>query len=102
MSFSVYCNLGNAKDYPYLIDVQHALLDTLSTRLVIPLFPADEIKVKQSEKLCPVIFVEGQRYLAMTHEMAGVRRTMLGNVVDNVAFDRDEIKKAIDFLIDGF
>lgn len=102
MSFKIYCNLGNSKEYPYLIDIQHELMDILTTRLVIPLFSADKIRVNQPKKLCPVVFVKGQRYIAMTHEMAGVRRTTLGELVEEVILDRDEIKSAIDFLIDGF
>lgn len=39
--FSLYDNLNaDSKDaYPYFVDVQHGLLDSLNTRLVIPLTP---------------------------------------------------------------
>lgn len=102
MQFTVYHNTHPASAYPYLLDVQSDLLDVLSTRLVIPLYPLDKIRTKSPPRLCPEIEVNGARYLAMTHEMASVRRTQIGDVAGNASEQRNQIKAAIDFLIDSF
>lgn len=102
MQFTIYNNLSNSTDYPYLIDVQSDLIDLLTTRLVIPLFPIRKIRAHPPERLCPVIDVCGDRFVVMTHEMASIRRSLLGDVAGNASSDRGRIKSAIDFLIDGF
>ncbi|MFJ1227966.1 CcdB family protein [Yersinia proxima] len=102
MQFTVYHNLGNSRDYPYLVDVQSDLIDVLTTRLVIPLFPISKIRTQLPERLCPVIDVAGEKFAVMTHEMASIRRSLLGKVAGNASSDRGQIKNAIDFLIDGF
>ncbi|AWH87764.1 CcdB family protein [Limnobaculum parvum] len=38
----------------------------------------------------------------MTHEIASVRQSMLGDQGCQAQHYRDEIKAAIDFMIDGF
>ncbi|CNJ25974.1 cytotoxin [Yersinia mollaretii] len=102
MQFTIYTNLGNSTDYPYLIDVQSDLIDVLTTRLVIPLFPISKIRAQPPVRLCPVIDVSGEKFVVMTHEMASIRRSSLGEVAGNASSDRGRIKGAIDFLIDGF
>ena len=39
MQFTIYRNKGNARDYPYLLNVQSDIIDELNTRMVIPLVP---------------------------------------------------------------
>lgn len=46
--------------------------------------------------------IEGKEYLVMTHQMASVLSSMLGEEITILAAQRDEIKAAIDFLLDGF
>lgn len=36
MQFTIYRNKGNARDYPYLLNVQSDIIDELNTRMVIP------------------------------------------------------------------
>ncbi|MCW8113117.1 CcdB family protein [Yersinia intermedia] len=102
MQFTIYNNLGNSSNYPYLVDVQSDLIDVLTTRLVIPLFPISKIRTPPPERLCPVIVVTGERFVVMTHEMASIRCNLLGKIAGNASSDRERIKNAIDFLIDGF
>lgn len=102
MQYTVYRNTGNSKDYPYLLNVQSDLVDALNTRLVIPLYALNRFKGNQPQRLCPILRIENENFLLMTHEMASVRRTMLGDVVCQAGHCREEIKAAIDFLIDGF
>ena len=102
VQYTVYRNTGNNRDYPYLLNVQSHLIDVLTTRLVIPLFPRSRFKGKVPQHLCPILTIGDVEYLLMTHEMASVRQSMLGDQVCQAQHYRDEIKAAIDFMIDGF
>jgi CcdB protein. len=102
MQFTVYDNMYPASAYPYLLDVQSDLIDVLSTRLMIPLYSLAKVRVKISARLCPEIEVNGEKFLVMTHEMAAVRISQIGEAVGNANEHRNQIKAAIDFLIDGF
>jgi toxin CcdB len=86
--------------YPYLLDVQAELFGDLATRVVIPLAPPDERR-KPLERLTPLIDVGGEPFLLLTPQLAGVRIDVLGEVVSNVASQRDRIVQALDFLLTG-
>jgi len=55
--FDVYKNQNASTStvYPLLLDVQHAVLDTLTTRIVIPLGITDKEQVKHMEVLAPLV-----------------------------------------------
>lgn len=102
MQFMVYRNNSNNRAYPYLLDVQSDIIDELNTRLVIPLFLLDEVSGRPARRLNPVLNVDGEDFLVMTHEMASVRQSQLGEEVVSVREQRQAIKNALDFLLDGF
>ena len=102
MQFMVYRNNSNNRAYPYLLDVQSDIIDELNTRLVIPLFLLDEVNGRPARRLTPVLNVDGEDFLVMTHEMASVRQSQLGEEVASVQEHRQAIKNALDFLLDGF
>jgi len=102
MQFMVYRNNSNNRAYPYLLDVQSDIIDELNTRLVIPLFLLDEVNGLPARRLNPVLNVDGEDFLVMTHEMASVRQSQLGEEVVSVREQRQAIKNALDFLLDGF
>ena len=101
MQFTVYRNKGNARIYPYLLNVQSDIIGELNTRMVIPLLPLADFTGRPAQRLNPVITIEGGKYLALTHEMAAVRLAQLGEVVTDIQETRQVIKDAIDFLLDG-
>ncbi|SFU90995.1 MULTISPECIES: CcdB family protein [Xenorhabdus] len=101
MQYTVYKNTGNP-DYPYLLDVQSDIIDVLETRLVIPLFPKSNFNGRIPTRLCPTLNIDGNEYLVMTHEMASIRVSVLGDEMTNVSSHRKPIKDAMDFLFDGF
>ena len=101
MQFTIYRNKGNARAYPYLLDVQSDIIGELATRMVIPLFPLAAFTGRPAQRLNPVVIVEGDKYLVMTQDMAAVRQTQLGEEVTGVQESRQLIKDAIDFLMDG-
>ena len=102
MQFMVYRNNSNSRAYPYLLDVQSDIIGELNTRLVIPLFLLDEVSGRPARRLNPVVNVNGEDFLVMTHEMASVRQSQLGEEVVSVQEHRQAIKNALDFLLDGF
>lgn len=102
MQFMVYRNNSNNRAYPYLLDVQSDIIGELNTRLVIPLFLLDEVSGRPARRLNPVLNVDGEDFLVMTHEMASVRQSQLGEEVVSVREQRQAIKNALDFLLDGF
>jgi toxin CcdB len=86
---------------PFLLDVQHDLLSDLETRVVIPLRPVSAIKDKAVKPLMPVLEIEGERFVLLTPQMAGIPRSELGAPVARVEYYRSEIIAAIDFLVTG-
>ncbi|MBU9819653.1 CcdB family protein [Rahnella sp. BCC 1045] len=102
MQYSVYRNTGNSRVYPYLLDVQSDIIGALNTRLVIPLFPMTLFHGTPAKTLNPILSIEGDNFVLMTHEMASVRLTHLGEEVLSVHEYRQVIKSALDFLLDGF
>jgi len=88
--------------YPYLLDVQSPLLETLETRLVIPLAPRSLLDGKLIRNLTPVVTVRGDEYLVMTPQMAAISRKHLGRLVEDCSLHRSEVVAAIDFLVTGF
>lgn len=102
MQYVVYRNNGNSQAYPYLLDVQSDIIDELHTRLVIPLYRADKLTTAPVKRLTPILNVEGHDYLVMTHEMASVRLSQIGDDVMDARAYRQTIKNALDFIFDGF
>ena len=101
MQFTIYRNKGNARVYPYLLNVQSDIIGELHTRMVIPLVPLADFTGRPAQRLNPVITVEGGKYLVLTHEMAAVKLNQLGEVVTDLMESRQLVKDAIDFLFDG-
>ena len=102
--FTVYRN-KNARTkatFPYLLDVQSNLLEDLQTRVVIPLSKAPTLTRKPVSQLTPILRFEGETYVLMTPELAGIARNELGPATGSLAEHRDAILAATDFLLTGF
>ncbi|MFV0448839.1 MAG: CcdB family protein [Vibrio sp.] len=101
--FALYKNndKSTSNAYPYFVDVQSELLNTLNTRLVIPLIPVELLEKKAPSHLCPVIHIDEGDFIILTHQMASVPTKILGEKVNQLSKFRNEIIAAIDFLITG-
>ena len=101
--FDVYRNANPATRarVPYLLDVQSDLLDTLATRIVVPLCKPEVLSGKPAERLNPVFEVGGRSMSMLTPELAGVSRKALGERVANLASERASIIAALDLAITG-
>ena len=102
--FSIYTNTNPVTKvvYPFLIDVQSPLLDSLETRLVIPLSLKSRFNEKAIKNLTPVILIKGIEYLVLTPQMAAIQKKHIGSYIDDCSKHRNEIIASIDFLITGF
>ena len=101
--FDVYRNSNPATRarVPYLLDVQSDLLETLATRVVVPLCKPEVLRGKPAERLNPVFEVEGRKMILLTPELAGVSRKALSERIANLAHRRDAIIAALDLVITG-
>jgi len=100
--FSLYQNRGDSSDtYPFFVDVQNELLDSLNTRLVIPLISTDSVAKKPPVHLCPILHIDEGDFVLLTHQMTSVPASILSSPVQSLEAFRSEIIAAIDFLITG-
>lgn len=96
--FDLYAGLGSGEGY--VVDVQADLLESLRTRVVIPLLPRGAIKVVRD--LNPIVRVDDQEYAVMTQELSAVPRSDLRRKVGSLSDRRDEITRALDVLLTSF
>ena len=98
--FDVYKNPHNEtkKVTPYLVVVQHDLLNSLPAVVVIPLI----LESKSISKLHPVFQVDGKSVVMATTEIVAVPKALLSEKVCSLDEQRSEIINAIDFLVTGF
>src|SRR6185503_10440317 len=78
--FSVYKNKNpkSRSTFPYLIDVQSDLLSDLGTRVVVPLIKRAALTRKPIKNLMPAIRVDGQEFIMMVPQLAGIAASDLG------------------------
>ena len=100
--FDVYLNPNAAtrKAIPFLLDVQTDLLDTLATRVVVPLVLAEEMGLA-AKHLNPQFKIKGVAVVMSTAELAGVPNRSLGDKIATLKSKRDEIIAALDLLFTG-
>ena len=100
--FTLYenTNRDSKQAYPYFVDVQTDLLDSLNTRLVIPLTPASLLG-ESIARLSPKATIRGRDFFLLPHQMTNVLVTALTKPCGSLAHLRDDIVPAIDFLVTG-
>ena len=86
---------------PFLVNVQSDLLRELRTRVVVPLVKQTTVGKKPIKDLTPVVAIDGQKYMMLTPQLAGIAVSELGSEVGSVASHRDAIVAALDFLVTG-
>lgn len=94
-------NKNSKKTYPFLIDVQNSFLEELNSRIVIPLSPHNALNKTNAEKLCPIIVINDDQYVLLTHQMTSMPKSMLKKKITTLEKYRYDILSAIDFLITG-
>lgn len=101
--FNVYRNKNAAtrKQYPYLLNVQNNLFDDLKTVVVIPFIRKKASTQNPIKYLMPVFTIEDSECILLTPQMAGVPKSQLGTIVEDLSQFRSEIIGSIDFIISG-
>jgi toxin CcdB len=101
--FTVYENKNarTKKTFPYLIDIQSDLLAGLQTTVTIPLCKASHLKDQIIAKLCPIVAIRGEKFVAISQQLAGIDRSQLGKEITNLSENRAQFVAAIDFMILG-
>ncbi len=94
-------NPATSKRFPYLLDIQSDVLQSLQTRIVIPLAPQADFAAQTITRLMPVLSVQGKDYVAVVPQMAGVPFRELRSPISNLSDSRTEIIAALDLLITG-
>jgi toxin CcdB len=102
--FSLHRNLNPSTRaaIPYLLDIQNDLLHELGTRVVIPVFRRTEPDVQPITRLTPEIEWQGDKYIVMTPQLAGISVKELGPIESDLSRCRQEIVAAMDLLVSGF
>jgi toxin CcdB len=102
--FAVYRNKNprTKATFPLLVDVQSDLLEPLHTRVVVPLTKAAGLSKKPVSHLTPQLTFDGDRYVLITPQLAGIARADLGAQAGSLQEQRQTILAAIDFLLTGF
>lgn len=101
--YSVYRNDNprTRADFPLLVDVQADLLAALRTRVVVPLVRLSDTPMQPIDRLTPIVEVNGERYLLLAPQLAGVPAATLGTPVASLASQREAIVAALDLLLTG-
>ncbi|MBS0502782.1 MAG: CcdB family protein [Proteobacteria bacterium] len=84
----------------YLLDCQANTLGHLSTRVVAPLLPRNQVPSGLS-RLHPVLTVEGRQLVLATHLLTALPTRELGMRIGSLAESQDEIMAALDMLLTG-
>jgi len=85
----------------HVVDIQHRLLDELSTRAVVPLIARSLLR-EQISRMNPVFIVAGAPLVFAPQFIATLDEVLLRHPVANLSAHRDEIVAALDFLFTGF
>ncbi len=98
--YDVYSAIANSNS-EYLLVLQDEIVDNLTTRVVAPLIPINEVP-KQIKILNPTISVNGEDYILMVHLLAAIPTTALKIKIGSVTSQRNEIIATLDLLFTGF
>lgn len=79
----------------YLMNVQAALLDSLSTRTVVLLLPTTAVRTLFKE-LNPVFDILGEPHVMVTQTIATISAKDLGKPIASLDIHHDQITRALD------
>ena len=83
-----------------VVDLQTDLIGLDATRIAAPL--REEEVYASFPGLTPVVTLEGRRWIVRLQELAAVPGGELRTRIGSIAERRDELKRGLDILIDGF
>lgn len=95
--YNVYANPDGAG---YLLDVQADLLESLNTRLVVPLMPISAAP-NPATRLNPVFDIDSERVVMVTQFLSAVPASILKTPVVSLVQHDTEITGALDMALTG-
>ena len=97
--FDVYANPAAAerKHTPYLLDVQNDYIDSLPTRIVVPL-RREAVFGKRARNLNPAFTIGADKVVLDTAALGAVPRTELRKTASNLREARVAVQEALDTL----
>ncbi|UNK43094.1 CcdB family protein [Luteimonas sp. S4-F44] len=100
--FCVYANADPASRHavPCWLNVQSDLIDTVESRVVVPLIPPEQAGPLLT-RLMPTLPVAATTMVMDTAQITSVPMQMLGPQVANLSGERLRIIEALDFLTYG-
>ena len=102
VQYAVYENKGGGKAvYPILLNIHHTSASGFGNTVMVPLVPLARLADLPPKKLCPLLKIEHQQYVAMTHMLGGVKSQEIGDQVRQLDGEIYEVKNAFDFLLNG-
>lgn len=101
--FDVYVNPSpvSREAVPYVVDVQSPLLDTLKTRLVMPLSRVAVQSGSVPRRLVPSFVIEGEHLNLHAQETAALQARLLKKPVASLAAHGHLIRDALDAVLSG-
>ncbi|MBL4819703.1 MAG: CcdB family protein [Gammaproteobacteria bacterium] len=101
--FDVYANPSKQtrNAYPFILDMQHSLIEDITTRIVVPLGDAKKFRNEELKGLTPKIKFEGKNLLVLIPQIASMPKNSLKNPVGTLLHLRDELIAALDLAITG-
>lgn len=85
----------------YLLDLQTDYLQSYTTRVVAPVVPLSSFE-KPAQGLNPLITLDGETLVVLTHFMSAVPASALKTRVADVSAQADEFTRALDLLFQGY
>lgn len=95
--YDVYANPDSAG---YLLDVQADLLESLNTRLVVPLMLLSAAPVP-AKRLNPVFDIQSERYVMVTQFLSAIPASILKMPIASLVQHDTEITGALDMVLTG-
>jgi toxin CcdB len=99
--FDFFRNPSGSKSHPFVVVVQHQLLERLATQVVIPLLRKDQLQGLAITRLNPTWVVDRVPVVLLTQQLGAVRTASLTKRVGSLAQHSAEILSALDVLISG-
>lgn len=99
--FDVFRNPSGKTRFPFVLLVQHDVLETLPVRVVVPLTPLRAFGARPVARLNPVFEVDGRPLVMLTQLIGAVAASALGRRVASLETRRAEIIGALDIVFSG-
>jgi len=101
--FDVYKNPNSRtrKQFPYLVDIQNAIISDIATRVVIPLGKANLFNNEYIDKLTPEIEYKNEKLILLIPQMVSIPFKILKKPIGTIEHLKEEIIDSLDFIFSG-